>query len=143
MLGAPSARALASMCIALSIVVEYIWHYEEESEHNEISLTLTYSHSQSSPMNQNQSLKYPLCKKITLIVFAVIFSLLVGCSQFLLGFSSLDQVIFGWMLGAWLAFTYFTLVRKYVHNHVLGLMSGRTTSSNKMYYLVSTSAFLG
>ena len=87
-LGAPSARALASMCIALSIVIEYIWHYEEESEHNEISLTLTYS--QSSPMNQNQALKYPLCKKIMLIVSAVIFSLLVGCSQFVLGFSSLD-----------------------------------------------------
>ena len=47
------------------------------------------------------------------------------------------------MLGSWLAFTYFTLVRKYVHNHVLGLMSGRTTSSNKMYYLASTGAWLG
>ena len=78
-----------------------------------------------------------------LITFAVIFSLLVGCSQFVLGISSLDQVIFGWLLGSWLAFTYFTLVRKFIHNHVEGLMSGRTTSSNKMYYLISTCAWLG
>ena len=47
------------------------------------------------------------------------------------------------MLGAWLAFTYFTLVRIHVHDHVKSLTTGQTNSSNKIYYLISTGIFLG
>ena len=36
----------------------------------------------------------------------------------------MDQIIFGWLLGAWLALTYFMLVREHVHHHVSELLAG-------------------
>lgn len=47
------------------------------------------------------------------------------------------------MLGAWIAFTYFGLVREHVHTHVDNLMVGRTTTSNFMYYMISIGIFVG
>ena len=40
-LGAPSGTALTSMCIAISITIEYIWHTEEQSEYRNLRLTMT------------------------------------------------------------------------------------------------------
>lgn len=51
-------------------------------------------------------------------------------------------MIFGWLLGAWIAFTYFYLVREHVHTHVTDLMNGRAKTSAKVYYCISTIAWL-
>ena len=40
------------------------------------------------------------------------------------------------MLGAWLALTYFALVRNKVHKHVTDLVSGRASSSYKVLILI-------
>ena len=42
-LGSPSGTSLFAMCIALSVVMEHIYHTEEQSEHDNIRLTLTES----------------------------------------------------------------------------------------------------
>ena len=47
-LGTPSGTALSSMCIALSVVMEHIYHTEEESEHD--SLRLSVPNNQSSAL---------------------------------------------------------------------------------------------
>jgi hypothetical protein len=39
--------------------------------------------------------RYPLCKKVFLILAATVFSILVSLSRFVLGTHSLDQIIFG------------------------------------------------
>ena len=65
----------------------------------------------------------------------------MGICRFILGAHSADQVIFGWLLGAWIAITYFTLGREHVHRHVTNLVQGRTRSSLKVYVLASTGAW--
>lgn len=77
-------------------------------------------------------------KKVLYISLAVLYSLVLGTSRFLIGAHSIDQVIFGWLLGAWLAISYFTIIRSYVHVHVNQLTTGHTTSSSKVFYLAST-----
>ena len=76
------------------------------------------------------------------ITLAVVYSIICGFSRLFLGAHSLDQIIFGWMLGVWLALTYFTLIREHVHKHIQDLMTGQTTSRNSIYYMVSTGIFL-
>ena len=81
---------------------------------------------------------YPVWKTVLLITSAVSLSMLVGISRFIVGAHSLDQTIFGWMLGAWIALSYFALVRDHVHAHVVDLMNGRSSSSRIVYFLTSS-----
>ena len=76
------------------------------------------------------------------ISLAVIYSIIVGFCRLFVGAHSMDQIIFGWLLGVWIALTYFTLIREYVHKHIQDLTTGQTTSSNSVYYLISTGIFL-
>ena len=47
-LGTPSGTALSSMCIALSVVIEHIYHTEEQSEHNNLRLSIPKNNRFSS-----------------------------------------------------------------------------------------------
>ena len=49
---------------------------------------------------------------------ALLFSLLVAYSRLLLGVHSIDQVIFGGLLGTWLAFSIHFLVREPLKKHL-------------------------
>ena len=62
--------------------------------------------------------------------------------MFLLGDHSLDQIVFGWMLGAWLAVSYFFLMRHHIHKHVISLMNGRESSSAKVLCIVAMAVWL-
>lgn len=44
-------------------------------------------------------------QKGALLVLAVFFSFSIGYSRFILGVHSLDQIIYGLLLGVWIAFT--------------------------------------
>ena len=63
-------------------------------------------------------------KKILLFTLAITFSITIGLLRFISAAHSLDQIIFSWLLGAWLAITYFTLVRDHVHKHITDLSTG-------------------
>ena len=69
---------------------------------------------------------------------AIFISFAAGTSRFIIGAHSLDQIVFGWMLGAWLALTYFALVRDRVHKHVTDLVSGRASSSYKVLIMITS-----
>ena len=84
----------------------------------------------------------PAWKKTLIISSAVFYSLVTGISRFLIGSHSIDQIVLGWLLGAWIAISYFVIFRKIVHKHVLDLMQGRTTSSSKMFFIISTVIFV-
>ena len=147
-LGSPSNTSLATMCIALSFVIEFIYHTEEMSEHNNIRLTFSQnetrpgSNGMDSSARSGETVTYPLRKKVLLISGAIFYSFIEGFARFIIGAHSLDQVIFGWLIGAWLALTFFSLIREHIHKHVTDLISGRTTSSTNMYYLISTGIWL-
>ena len=157
-LGSPSGTALSSMCVALSIIIEYIYYTEEQNEQNigrltltqDVTLSISRSVSDDPPCSRRESLfnssidviKYPLWKKVCFILLAVTFAIIMGLTRFILGAHSMDQIIFGWLLGLWLALSYFALVRDHVHHHVTELTTGQTTSSNCVYYSVSTGIWL-
>ena len=156
-LGAPSSVALQSMCIGLSIVIEYIFYTEEQYKQSIGRLTLTSVKNMSISTGTNNELmsnrdslysssqvavKYPLWKKVCYILLAIIYSLIVGVAEFFIADHSMDQIIFGWLLGAWLAVSYFALIREHVHHHVTDLTTGQTTSGNYVYYLLSIGIWL-
>ena len=82
------------MSIALSLVIEYIYHTEEDSVHNNIRLSMTRDDSRLRTNSQHSmsgvAISYPLWKKILLITLAVAFSVVVGISRFIIGAHSLD-----------------------------------------------------
>ena len=84
----------------------------------------------------------PTWKKMLIVGSAVFYSLVCGISKFITGAHTIDQIVLGWLLGAWIAITYFVIFRKIVHKHVLDLMQGRTTSSSKMFFIISTVIFV-
>ena len=147
-LGSPCNTSLSTMCITLSFVIEYIYHTEEQSEHNNIRLSISQnetrpvSHGMDSSARSGEIETYPLWKKVLLISGAIFYSFIEGFSRFIIGAHSLDQVIFGWLIGAWLALTFFGLIREHIHRHVTDLISGRTSSSTTIYYLISTGIWL-
>lgn len=86
--------------------------------------------------------KYPLYKKVILITLALIYASICCFARFALGAHSLDQILLGFLLGVWLALTYFCLLREIVHRHITELVTGRSATSNKVFYLVSLGIWL-
>jgi len=44
--------------------------------------------------------------RLSLLAVAIVIALLFGYLRVLLGMHSMDQVLFGWLLGVWFAFTF-------------------------------------
>ena len=78
----------------------------------------------SDAMHLSKMKKMPLWKRILYFTLALIFSLTIGITRFIVAAHSIDQVIFGWLLGAWLAISYFMIGREVVHKHVTDLITG-------------------
>ena len=93
-------------------------------------------------MHLSNEKKMPIWKKILYFTLALTFSLTIGITRFIVAAHSIDQIIFGWMLGAWLAISYFMIGREVVHKHVAELITGQTTSSNAIYYTISSIVFI-
>ena len=79
---------------------------------------------------------------MALLSLAIFYSFLMGMGRFLLGAHSINQVMFGWFLGAWLAYTWFSLIRDPVHRHVKDLVVCRTNSSMKIYMLIAIGGWI-
>ena len=77
------------------------------------------------------------CKKALYFSIAISISLVVGVSRFLSGHHTMDQIVFGWLLGAWLSVNYFYFIRNLVHEHVKDLVNGCLPSSWRVYCLIA------
>ena len=58
------------------------------------------------------------------------------------GDHSLNQIVFGWLLGIWISLSHFFILRDRVHAHIEDLTSYRMNSNPKIYYLIATSIWL-
>lgn len=146
-MGSPSDTALNTMCVGLSLAIEKVLWETELRQHNAIQLSIPQSRSQSEADNSRFSLsqsassrvkQYPLWKKILFFFIAITFSIAMGVLKFLLGDHTLNQIMFGWMLGAWIAFSYYGILRDYVHAHVENLINGRSYSRKLVYFSIAT-----
>ena len=63
------------------------------------------SHANKLDEEEKNSIIYTLPAKIVFGILAVTFGATIGYSRMFLGVHSLNQVILGWSLGIWLAFT--------------------------------------
>lgn len=67
---------------------------------------------------------------------AVAMFLLIGFSRLYVGAHSMNQILYGWSLGLWLAFYFHYCVRKYIITHVHDIllhnnMNSRIVNINK------------
>lgn len=69
----------------------------------------------------NGVFSYKLMKTI-IFVISIAFGLSVGYSRLFLGVHSLDQVVFGYALGAWYSFTMHFCMRPYLMQHLTRLL---------------------
>jgi len=60
----------------------------------------------NSSVKQSESGFGSQLARCCLLAVAVTFGLTVGYSRVFLGMHSMDQVLFGWLLGVWFAFTF-------------------------------------
>jgi len=81
-------------------------------------------------------------KKIGLLFLALCYSLSLGTLKFLIGSHTLSQVAFGWMLGIWIACSYFFILRDRVHAHIDDITNGRLNSSRKVHFLIASAISL-
>lgn len=126
-LGSPSDTALNSMSLALSLVIEKIYWEHEIRIHNHIQLTIPNTSSTSLDSSkemsgyildtsvQAEAKPYSVWKKILLLTAAIFYSLALGILKFMAGDHTFNQIVFGWLLGAWIALVYFNILRDRVH----------------------------
>jgi membrane-associated phospholipid phosphatase len=57
-------------------------------------------------------------KKVMLFIATILFSFSIGYSRFILGVHSLDQIIFGLLIGVWIAITMQFCVRPILEPHL-------------------------
>ena len=75
---------------------------------------------------EREALKnFPFCKKVLLFTSAFVYMACIGLSRFVLGAHTLDQVVFGWLIGIWLACTYAFIMREVIHHHIKDLTNLR------------------
>ncbi len=68
----------------------------------------------------------------------------MGFSRLYNGVHSMDQILYGWLLGLWLAFALHLLVRDFILDHVKSLLYRTQQYSNaelSKFYLISTLIF--
>jgi len=72
--------------------------------------------------------------------------LLVGFSRLYNGDHSMDQILYGWLLGLWLAFAFHLLLRDFILTHIRNLLYRThpyTTAQLSSFYLISSGVFAG
>lgn len=72
--------------------------------------------------NRSNSEKAPLWQVIILFILAIVYTGTIGYSRLFLGVHSLDQVVYGWTLGTWSAFTIDFCLRQWFMNKANGLL---------------------
>ena len=72
---------------------------------------------------QNKSWYFTLPAKIVFGILSVSFGLTIGYSRLFLGVHSLNQLIFGWSLGAWVAFNLEFIFKDSIIKHTEELLN--------------------
>ena len=136
------------MSLGLTLVLERIqWHKEIANHgHNSVQLS-SPSRTESEVQNSlnstiRQRRPIPRCQQVFLFLAVILISLVLGTLRLIFADHALNQVIFGWLLGIWIALTFFYILREPVHTHIEDLTNGRLNSSPKVYYLISVSIWL-
>lgn len=62
------------------------------------------------------------CGRVLQFFAAIGIPLLVGFSRLYNGDHSMDQILYGWLLGLWLAFALHLLVRDFIISHIKTLL---------------------
>ena len=70
--------------------------------------------------------------RVTLFFVALTFGLTIGYSRLFLGVHSLNQLVFGWSLGLWLAFTVHFIFKDKIMENAHALLQGQETRFSKM-----------
>lgn len=89
----------------------------------------------SNAESENSISNLSKCKKITFAVFALLYTLLIGIIEIVSCRHSIDQLIFGWLLGIWIAFSYHVFLSRVINDHVRDLLAKRANSPLKLYTL--------
>lgn len=95
--GNPSGHSMTSMCVCMLLWLDYV-----------------YSNPESSGL-----------RKTLLFIAAMCFALAIGYSRLILGVHSVDQIVYGLLIGVWIACTMQFCVRYYYENHVKNLLQNR------------------
>ena len=99
------------------------------SGHSMFSLgsTLTVWLDLNQYVSQNESVLRAWYVRVILLLGAILFGITIGYSRVILGVHSWNQVLFGWSLGVWLAFTLHFCVKDRIVENAWNLLHGEET----------------
>ena len=92
-----------------------------------VGATLTMWLDLNQYVTQNDSVLKAWYYRLLLLLVAIVFGLTIGYSRILLGVHSWNQVVFGWSLGIWIAFTLHFCVKEQIVENAWNLLSGEET----------------
>lgn len=144
--GNPSGHSSLSACLYITIFL-LIFH-DNTDKHGQTpssSLREPLLNIQSTPSlrtyysQKKKQTRSPFLDKLiytlsAMLVILIIFT--VGMSRVLLGVHSMNQVVYGWSYGAWIAFFLFRYVRPGLKEHIIALLDYRQPLKGYLsYYL--------
>ena len=93
-------------------------------------------------MGARSKKKYLWCYSLIWLPFPVCYSFAMGFSRVLTGVHAWNQVIFGWLLGIWLACFCSFFLRYPIRNHVIGLLRENQTPNYTRYGMLLMAFFV-
>ena len=93
--GHPSGHSLNSMAFCIGLLLDRIASHKEDS----------------------------ICLRVLQYIASIGFPLLVGFSRLYNGDHSMDQILYGWLLGLWLAFVTHYLLRDIILEHIGNMLN--------------------
>lgn len=136
--GNPSGHATTSTVFVLVLFLD-IFHGNEDSLFEAYKM----SQPQLRPMEIQVKI-YSYCVYISCFIGGILWIGLVCFSRFLLGSHSLDQIVYGIMLGTWISLFLHIMLRDIVIRHignVIKIQRSYIQASNRLLSLMSNSGF--
>ena len=96
-----------------------------------LAVWLDYNHSVNDGKFKEGSLLTKTWMRVLLCVAAIGFSCSIGWSRFVLGAHSMNQIIFGLLLGAWIACTFHFAAYRSLMEQARELVSGEYFGADK------------
>ena len=103
--GSPSGHSLLATAFTLAVWLDYNQAMSQQRRDHEGSLVALSSQTSSTDSNTCRTIMSLWHFRVVMLVFTLFFIATIGLSRVILGVHSLDQVLFGIQLGAWLALT--------------------------------------
>ena len=109
------------MALFVYIALDYILTKKERYNQPEFEID---ERGEKIEKDMSSSKKLTVFKTCVVILAGLFYSVVIGISRYLLDSNYIDQILYAWVLGIWLAIFFALVMRNPVHKHIRSLLDG-------------------